>query len=451
MSSERRKPYPFDQIEPKWQAIWEKQQVFHAPNPDEKGFNAAKPKFFILDMFPYPSGAGLHVGHPEGYTATDIVARYKRMRGFNVLHPMGGDAFGLPAEQYAIKSGQHPAVTTRENVAKFKRQLKRIGFSYDWQREINTTDPGYYKWTQWIFLRIYNSWLNPETKRAEPISTYRGADPDGVRLAYVADVPVNWCPELGTVLANEEVVDGKSEVGGFPVVRRPMRQWMLRITAYAERLIDELERLDWPELIKLLQRNWIGKSEGAEIDFKIDNHDAQIRVFTTRPDTIYGATYMVLAPEHSLVDLIVTEEQWPAVRDYRERTARKSDLERTELSKEKTGVFTGAYAVNPVNQEKIPIWIADYVLVGYGTGAIVAVPAHDERYLEFARKFDLPIRQVVQPLSGEEPIGFVGDGVAINSPIIDGLSSRDAIRKITAWLEQRGLGKRAINYKLRDG
>ena len=450
MSSDRRKAYPFDQIEPKWQAIWDERQLFHAPNPGEKGFDPAQPKFYVLDMFPYPSGAGLHVGHPEGYTATDIVARYKRMRGFNVLHPMGWDAFGLPAEQYAIKTGQHPAITTRENVAKFKSQLKRIGFSYDWQREINTTDPGYYKWTQWIFLQIYNSWFNPQTNRAEPISTYRGTELDSVRLAYVADVPVNWCPELGTVLANEEVVDGKSEVGGFPVVRRPMRQWMLRITAYAERLLDELNELDWPEGIKLLQRNWIGRSEGAEIDFKIDKTDQKIRVFTTRPDTLYGATYMVLAPEHSLVEQIVTEEQWPAVRDYRERTCRKSDLERTELSKEKTGVFTGAFAINPANNEKIPIWIADYVLLGYGTGAIQAVPAHDERDLEFARKFDLPVRQVVEPPGDEDPIGFVGDGIAINSPIINGLQSRQAIRKITDWLEEHGLGKRAINYKLRD-
>jgi leucyl-tRNA synthetase len=453
MSSERRKPYPFDRIEPKWQSIWDERQMFRSPNPGEKDFDPAKPKFYILDMFPYPSGAGLHVGHPEGYTATDIVARYKRMRGFNVLHPMGWDAFGLPAEQYAIKSGQHPAVTTRENVAKFKSQLKRIGFSYDWQREINTTDPRYYEWTQWIFLQLYNSWFNPNKNKAEPIKSYRGKNPDEVRLAYVADVPVNWCPELGTVLANEEVVDGKSEVGGFPVVRRPMRQWMLRITAYAERLLDELEGLDWPEGIKLLQRNWIGRSEGAEVDFKIDKSEPDggiIRVFTTRPDTLYGATYMVLAPEHSFVDLIVTEEQWPAVRKYCERTARKSDLERTELAKEKTGVFTGAYAINPATEEKIPIWIADYVLLGYGTGAIMGVPAHDERDLEFARKFDLPIRQVVQPLGGEDPIGFIGDGIAINSPVIDGLPSREAIRKITQWLEKRGLGKGAINYKLRD-
>jgi len=450
MSSERRKPYPFDQLERKWQAIWKERQLFHAPNPGEKGFDPAKQKFYILDMFPYPSGAGLHVGHPEGYTATDIVARYKRLRGFNVLHPMGWDAFGLPAEQYAVKSGQHPAVTTRENVAKFKRQLKRIGFSYDWQREINTTDPRYYKWTQWIFLQIYNAWFNPKTKRAEPISTYRGSDPDSVRLAYVADVPVNWCQELGTVLANEEVVDGKSEVGGFPVVRRPMRQWMLRITAYAERLLDDLDQLDWPEGIKLLQRNWIGRSEGAEIDFKIANHDAHVRVFTTRPDTLYGGTFLVLAPEHSLVDQIVTEEQWPAVREYRERTARKSELERADLSKEKTGVFTGAYAINPANNQKIPIWIADYVLLGYGTGAIGGVPAHDERDLEFAKKFDLPIIIVVQPTTDEPAIGFTGEGVAVNSPIINGLTSAEAKKKITAWLEEHGFGKRAINYKLRD-
>ena len=447
---ERRKPYPFDEFEPKWQAIWEERQLFHALNPGEKDFDPSKSKFYVLDMFPYPSGAGLHVGHPEGYTATDIIARYKRLRGFNVLHPMGWDAFGLPAEQYAIKSGQHPAITTRENVAKFKNQLKRIGFSYDWQREINTTDPRYYKWTQWIFLKIYNSWFNPATNKAEPISTYSGKNPDEVRLAYVADVPVNWCPELGTVLANEEVVDGKSEVGGFPVVRRPMRQWMLRITAYAERLLKELDGLDWPEGIKLLQRNWIGKSEGAEIDFKIDKSDQKIRVFTTRPDTLYGGTFLVLAPEHSLVDLIVTEEQWPAVREYRERTARKSDLERADLSKDKTGVFTGAYAINPANNEKIPIWIADYVLVGYGTGAIGGVPAHDERDLEFAKKFDLPVVVVVQPTGDNAAMGFTGEGIAVNSSIIDGLTSAEAKRKITAWLEERGQGKRAINYKLRD-
>jgi leucyl-tRNA synthetase len=448
--SARRKPYPFDRFEPKWQRFWDERRTFHTPNPGEKNFDGSKPKFYVLDMFPYPSGAGLHVGHPEGYTATDIVARYKRMRGCNVLHPMGWDAFGLPAEQYAIKSGQHPAITTRENIAKFKTQLKRIGFSYDWSREISTADPKFYRWTQWIFLQIYNSWFNPETKKAEPISTYRGDDPDSVRLAYVAEVPVNWCPDLGTVLANEEVIDGKSEVGGFPVVRRPMRQWMLRITAFADRLLHELEGLDWPAGIKLLQRNWIGKSEGAEIDFKIDKHEQKIRVFTTRPDTLYGGTFLVLAPEHPLIDLIVTEEQWPAIREYREKTARKSELERAELTKEKTGVFTGAHAINPANEQKIPIWIADYVLLGYGTGAIGGVPAHDERDLEFAKKFDLPIVEVVQPLGDEPAFGFVGEGIAINSPIIDGLTTAEAKKKITKWLEERGQGKGAINYKLRD-
>jgi leucyl-tRNA synthetase len=496
MNNARRKPYPFDQIEPKWQAIWDERQLFHAANPGEKNFDPAKPKFYILDMFPYPSGAGLHVGHPEGYTATDIVARYKRMRGFNVLHPMGWDAFGLPAEQYAVKSGQHPAVTTRENVAKFKRQLKRIGFSYDWQREINTTDPRYYKWTQWIFLQIYNSWFNPETKRAEPISTYRGTDPDTVRLAYVADVPVNWCAELGTVLANEEVIDGKSEVGGFPVVRRPMRQWLLRITAYADRLIEELEGLEWPENIKLLQRDWIGKSEGAEVEFIIGWANQTVpgilaleateswfersqrgllvpqplSVFTTRPDTLYGATFLILAPEHPFLSILSLPDKWPdgtpddwkgddvearvsplaAVQAYQRETASKPERERKADIEKKTGVFTGAYAINPANNEKIPIWIADYVLLGYGTGAIMGVPAHDERDLEFARKFDLPILEVVQPPGDEDPIGFVGEGIAINSPVIDGLPSREAIRKITAWLEKRGAGKGAINYKLRD-
>ncbi|HXY61231.1 MAG TPA: class I tRNA ligase family protein, partial [Chthoniobacterales bacterium] len=448
--NERRKPYPFDQIESKWQRIWDERRIFHAPNPGDENFDLTKPKFYVLDMFPYPSGAGLHVGHPEGYTATDIIARYKRLRGFNVLHPMGWDAFGLPAEQYAIKSGQHPAVTTRENVVKFKSQLKAIGFSYDWQREINTTDPGYFKWTQWIFLKIYNSWFNPASNKAEPLATYRGDDPDSVRLAYVADVAVNWCPELGTVLANEEVIDGKSEIGGHPVVRRPMRQWMLRITAYAERLIDELQGLDWPEGIKLLQRNWIGKSQGAEIDFRIGNHDEKIRVFTTRPDTLYGGTFLVLAPEHPLVDRIVTEEQWPEVRAYRERTARKSDLERAELTKEKTGVFTGAFAINPATGGKIPVWIADYVLLGYGTGAIGGVPAHDERDMEFAKKFDLPVVIVVRPTGDAPAIGFTGEGIAINSPIINGLTSAEAKKKITAWLEEHGWGKGAINYKLRD-
>ena len=448
--SDRRKPYPFERIEPKWQARWDERRLFHAPSPGEPGFDPSRPKYYVLDMFPYPSGAGLHVGHPEGYTATDIVARYKRLRGFSVLHPMGWDAFGLPAEQYAIRTGQHPEITTRENIASFKRQLKRIGFSYDWEREINTTDPAYFRWTQWIFLQIYNSWFNPETRRAEPIATYTGDDPDSVRLAYVAEVPVNWCPELGTVLANEEVIDGKSEVGGFPVVRRPMRQWMLRITAFAERLMDELEPLDWPDGIKLLQRNWIGKSEGAEIEFEIDGSEHKVRVFTTRPDTLYGGTYLVLAPEHPLVDLIVSQGQQSTVREYREQAARKSDLERAELTKEKTGVFSGAFAINPASREKIPIWIADYVLSGYGTGAIGGVPAHDERDLEFARKFDLPLRVVVRPRDDTDPIGFFGEGIAVNSPLIDGLPSAEAKEKMTAWLEERGQGKRAINYKLRD-
>ena len=467
--NERRKPYPFDRIEPKWQTIWDERRAFHAPNPGEENFDPAKPKYYVLDMFPYPSGAGLHVGHPEGYTATDIIARYKRLRGFNVLHPMGWDAFGLPAEQYAIKTGQHPAITTRENVAKFKTQLKRIGFSYDWEREVNTTDPTYYKWTQWIFLQIYNSWFNPETKKAEPISTYRGNDPDNVRLAYVAEVPVNWCQELGTVLANEEVIDGKSEVGGFPVVRRPMRQWMLRITAFADRLLDELEGLDWPDSIKALQRNWIGRSEGAEIDFPVaavydrrngDSADQSavidrrysIRVFTTRPDTLYGATYMVLAPENPLVDQITTEEHRGSISQYRTTIAAKSDLERTDLAKEKTGAFTGAFAINPANSERIPIWIADYVLMGYGTGAIMGVPAHDERDLEFARKFDLPIIPVVQApgKSPEESIGYLEVGIAINSPLLNGLSRVEATAKIIEWLEQTGNGRRDIRYKLRD-
>ncbi len=469
--SERRKPYPFDQFEPKWQALWEKEQSFHAPNPGEKDFDSRKPKFYVLDMFPYPSGAGLHVGHPEGYTATDIMARYKRLSGCNVLHPMGWDAFGLPAEQYAIKTGQHPAVTTRDNIAKFKSQLKAIGFSYDWQREVNTTDPRYYKWTQWIFLKIYNSWFNPETTRAESISTYRGDDPDSVRLAYVADVPVNWCQELGTVLANEEVVDGKSEVGGFPVVKRPMRQWMLRITAFADRLIAELDGLDWPESIKLLQRNWIGRSEGAEIEFVTVNGRedesgsgglskpsgqlgsiAAIRVFTTRADTLYGATYMVLSPEHPLIDQLTTDECRSAVNDYRAAVASKSEIERTDLSKEKTGVFIGAFAINPANGKNVPIWIADYVLMGYGTGAIMGVPGHDQRDLEFARRFDLPVVPVVQAAekTREESIGFLEDGVAMNSGILDGLATPDAKKKIISWLEENGHGRADIRYKLRD-
>jgi leucyl-tRNA synthetase len=344
--------YDFRAIEARWQRFWDEHQTFRAEVDPER------PKYFVLDMFPYPSGAGLHVGHPEGYTATDIIGRFKKMSGFNVLHPMGWDAFGLPAEQYAIKTGQHPRATTEKNIEGFRGQLKRLGFAYDWDREVNTTDPGYFKWTQWIFLKLYNSYVNDEGK-ARPIAELEAQglsreEIDHRRLAYVSSAPVNWCPELGTVLANEEVVDGKSEVGGFPVERRPMRQWMLRITAFAQRLIDELDGLDWPEGIRMLQRNWIGRSEGAEVKFKVAGNDETITVFTTRPDTLFGATYMVLAPEHRLVDEIVTEEQLAAVEEYREKTARKSDLERTELAKEKSGVFTGAYAINPVNEEKDP-------------------------------------------------------------------------------------------------
>ncbi|MEP7078866.1 MAG: leucine--tRNA ligase [Chthoniobacterales bacterium] len=494
--NERRKPYPFDRFEPKWQAIWDARQPFHAANPGDANFDPSKPKFYVLDMYPYPSGAGLHVGHPEGYTATDIIARYKRMNGFNVLHPMGWDAFGLPAEQYAIKTGQHPAITTRENVAKFKAQLKRIGFSYDWQREINTTAPEYYRWTQWIFLQLYGAWCNPQTQKAEPIATYEGDEPDAVRLAYVADVPVNWCPELGTVLANEEVIDGKSEVGGFPVVRRPMRQWMLRITAFAERLIDELAPLDWPDGIKALQRNWIGRSVGAVVQFRIAEGSAgfqpadsgilagipetngkgarkipahankmsalpKITVFTTRPDTLYGATYLVLSPEHPFVDALSTRENAAAVASYRAEIVSKSDLERTDLAQEKRGVFTGAFAINPANDERIPVWIADYVLMGYGTGAIMAVPAHDERDFEFAQKFQLPIREVVAPEprsndGGERPcsspplVCMVEPGFAMNSPLIDGLPTEAARNTIIEWLEAQGMGQRTVVYKLRD-
>jgi leucyl-tRNA synthetase len=488
MASSRRQ-YPFHLIEPKWQRHWEREQTFRAFNPGEEipadhpfaqrhrlaGRVAADrlpPKFYILDMFPYPSGAGLHVGHPEGYTATDILARYLRARGRHVLHPMGWDAFGLPAEQYAVKTGQHPRLTTEQNIATFRRQIKSLGFSYDWSRELATTDPDYFKWTQWIFLQIYHAWFNPETNRAEPIATLkyppdcvteeqRRAFRDSKRLAYVSEQPVWWCEALGTVLANEEVVNGRSEVGGFPVVRRPMRQWMLRITAYAERLLEDLALVEWPESIKEMQRNWIGRSEGAEVDFEVaDYRDAngqpvKLRVFTTRPDTLFGATYMVLAPEHPLVERITTPEQRAAVEAYRAEVARKSDLERTELAREKTGVFTGAYAINPVNRQRIPIWIADYVLISYGTGAIMAVPAHDTRDLEFAEKFHLPVVQVVQPPDPQTDWrGFVGDGVSVNSTgpevSITGLPTPEAKKKIVAWLESRGLGKRTVNYKLRD-
>jgi leucyl-tRNA synthetase len=460
MTKDRANPFPFEQFEPRWQHWWETHDTFRTPNPGEADFDVSRPKYYVLDMFPYPSGAGLHVGHPEGYTATDIIGRHKRMKGHNVLHPMGWDAFGLPAEQYAIKTGQHPRITTEKNIDGFRQQLKRLGFAYDWSREVNTTDPGYFKWTQWIFLQLYNSYVDETTGKARPISELeaQGLDRDAIdarRLAYVSEAPVNWCPELGTVLANEEVIDGKSEIGGHPVERRPLRQWMLRITAFAQRLIDELDGLDWPESIRLLQRNWIGRSEGAEVKFQIDGLSETITVFTTRPDTLFGATYMVLAPEHRLVDEIVSEEFVTIVETYREKTARKSDMERTELAKDKSGVFTGAYAINPVNQEKIPIWIADYVLMGYGTGAIMAVPAHDSRDKEFAVKFDLPIKQVVAPDIAQESTSeddecFCGEGVAINSGFLDGLPTKEAKSAISRWLEEKGLGNATVTFKLRD-
>ena len=478
MASSRRQ-YPFHLIEPKWQQTWAGQAAFRAFNPGETvpaghpfaqrhGADAmtsgrqAPPKYYILDMFPYPSGAGLHVGHPEGYTATDILARYRRACGFNVLHPMGWDSFGLPAEQYAVKTGQHPRVTTEANIANFTRQIKSLGFSYDWSRELATTDPDYFKWTQWIFLKLYNSWFNPATNKAEPIETLtlptdcqsddqRRAFRDAKRLAYVSEAPVNWCPELGTVLANEEVIDGKSEVGGFPVIRKPMRQWMLRITAYAEKLLADLAIIDWSDSLKEMQRNWIGRSEGAEVDFQIAGSSEKIRVFTTRPDTLFGATYMVLSPEHKLVAQITTPEQAEAVKQYQAFAAGKSDLERTELAKEKSGVFTGAYALNPVNGEKIPVWIADYVLASYGTGAIMAVPAHDTRDFDFAQKFNLPVIQVVQPADPKtEWQGYTDDGIAVNSGFITGLTTPEAKAKITAWLAEKGLGHKTVNFKLRD-
>jgi leucyl-tRNA synthetase len=548
-----RRQYPFHLIEPKWQQHWDEQQTFRAWNPGEvipenhpfakrhgadsmAAAGKAPAKYYILDMFPYPSGAGLHVGHPEGYTATDILARYQRAQGRHVLHPIGWDAFGLPAEQYAIKTGQHPRKTTEANITTFKRQIKSLGFSYDWSREVDTTDPNYFKWTQWIFLKLYNSYFDPFWEKARPIDLLEDAlskEPkrrsewqtneflacmhenigrfggdnarrsciDGNRLAFVMEAPVWWCEQLGTVLANEEVVDGKSEVGGFPVVRKPMRQWMLRITKYAERLLSDLDTIDWTDSLKEMQRNWIGKSEGAEVDFQIASCPEKIRVFTTRPDTLFGATYMVLSPEHKLVARITTPEQKKAVEDYKKFAAGKSDLERTELAKEKTGVFTGAYAINAVNQKKIPIWIADYVLASYGTGAIMAVPGHDERDFEFAIKFRLPIRAVVKPpidwllkngdhlevevktdegrltwtydelisvadfqdknfapqvfevfseRVAEFKTSFADSGTAINSGFLDGLPTEEAKKKITAWLESKSLGKKTINYKLRD-
>ncbi len=416
--------YPFDTIETKWQKIWLERKTFKTSDP-----TSAQDKLYILDMFPYPSGAGLHVGHPEGYTATDIYSRFKRMQGYNVLHPMGWDAFGLPAEQYAIETGTHPAVTTQKNIQVFKRQIQRLGLSYDWDREVDTTDPAYVRWTQWIFLKLYQK-----------------------GLAYIAEVPVWWCERLGCVLANEEVVDGKSERGGHPVVRKPMKQWMLRITAYADRLLEDLKLVEWPDSIKEMQKNWIGRSEGALVHFEIAGTKVpaeKISVFTTRPDTLFGATYMVLSPEHPLVGRITAREQLSAVKHYQEAAAKKSELERTELAKDKTGVFTGAYAINPVNQEQIPIWIADYVLASYGTGAIMAVPAHDERDYVFAKKFGLKIVEVIKggDVSKE---AYIGDGVNVNSGFITGLATPEAKKKITAWLSEKKLGEPTVNYKLRD-
>ena len=407
-------------IEKKWQKYWEDNKTFKTS--EDKG----KRKFYALDMFPYPSGAGLHVGHPEGYTATDILSRMKRMQGYNVLHPMGWDAFGLPAEQYALDTGNDPAEFTKHNIDNFRRQIKSLGFSYDWDREISTTDPQYYKWTQWIFLKLYEN-----------------------GLAYIDEVPVNWCPALGTVLANEEVIDGKSERGGHPVVRKPMKQWNLKITAYADRLLEDLEELDWPESIKDMQRNWIGRSEGAEVNFQIDGHDEHFTVFTTRPDTLFGATYTVLAPEHKLVQKITIPEQKQAVEKYLEEVTSKSDLERTDLAKDKTGVFTGAYAINPVNGVKVPIWIADYVLATYGTGAIMAVPAHDERDYEFATKFKLEIIEVVAGGDVTKE-AYTGDGLHVNSDFLNDLNKEDAISKMILWLEEKGVGTKKVTYRLRD-
>jgi len=407
-------------IEPRWQAYWLENETFRAE------IDHQKPKYYALDMFPYPSGDGLHVGHPEGYTATDIISRYKRMRGFNVLHPMGWDAFGLPAEQYAIKTGTHPRITTRRNIDNFRRQIRSLGFSYDWSREIDTTAPDYVRWTQWIFCKLYER-----------------------DLAYLAEVPVNWCPALGTVLSNEEVIDGKSEIGSHPVVRVPMRQWMLRITHYADRLLEDLEELDWPEPIKKMQRDWIGRSEGAEVRFPLVDHPGDIEVFTTRPDTLFGATYMVLAPEHELVAQITTEEQRSAVEAYVDASQRKSERARIAETHEKTGVFTGAYATNPANAGSIPIWIADYVLAGYGTGAIMAVPGHDERDYAFAKTFELPILEVVAGGNIAEA-AFTGSGTAVQSGFLDGLETQAAKTRMNEWLEENGIGKATVTYKLRD-
>jgi leucyl-tRNA synthetase len=415
--------YPFKKIENKWQNYWEDNKTFYVSDD----FDRTRPKFYVLDMFPYPSGDGLHVGHPEGYTASDIVARYKRMCGYNVLHPIGWDAFGLPAEEYARRTGTHPRITTQRNINRFREQLKSLGFSYDWSREINTTDPAYYKWTQWIFKKLFEQ-----------------------GLAYQEEKPVWWCPELGTTLANEEVIEGKSEVGGHPCERRPLKQWVLRITAYADELLRGLNNLDWPHSTKEMQRNWIGRSEGAEINFLLAATNDKIQVFTTRPDTLFGTTYVVLAPEHPLVESITTTNQKRLVDSYRLKAARKSELERTDLQKEKTGIFTGTFAINPANDEEIPIWVADYVLASYGTGAIMAVPGEDQRDWEFAEAHSLPIIRTVEPPTSFNGKAYTGEGPAINSGFLDGLEIEAAKAKMMDWLEKHGHGTRKINYKLRD-
>jgi len=442
--------YNFGRIEKYWQNFWDKNKTFKAEINN-------KPKYYVMDMFPYPSGSGLHVGHPLGYIASDIISRFKKLKGYNVLHPMGFDSFGLPAEQYAIKTGQHPKKTTEENIKKFKEQLSQLGLSYDWDREVRTSDSKYYKWTQWIFLKLYDSYYNHKKNKAEKIEKLKippGLSDDekrkyidSKRLAYIDEVDVNWCEELGTVLSNEEVIGGVSERGGFPVIRKPMRQWVMRITDYAERLLEALDTLDWPESIKISQKNWIGKSSGAEISFPVLENQ-KIDVFTTRPDTIYGATYLVLAPEHKLVKRLTTDENKNDIKDYIEKTAKKSELERQENEKNKTGVFTGSYAINPISNNKVPIWISDYVLSSYGTGAIMAVPAHDERDYEFASKFNLEIRQVISHNTDEKC--YTGDGKIINSDKYDGTDNNDFKKIITDILQKLDLGKKTINYKLRD-
>ena len=450
--------YNFNEIEKKWQEYWDANNTFKTT------LDTSKPKFYALDMFPYPSGAGLHVGHPEGYTASDIMSRYKRMKGFNVLHPMGWDAFGLPAEQYAIQTGTHPAITTKKNCDTFRRQIKALGLSYDWDREINTTDPKYYKWTQWIFIKLYETWFDKTLQKGRPISelpipaeiSAKGKEAvveytNQQRLAYYDNAQVWWCPTCKTVCANEEVLnDGSHEKCGCQVSRKNLKQWMLRIPLYAERLLQGLDDLDWPAGVKDMQRNWIGRSTGAEVDFALDGLDFSLRVYTTRPDTLFGATYMVIAPEHPEIQKIITPEQKALVDEYRNQAAKKSDLDRTELAKEKTGVFSGRYAKNPVNGALLPIWVADYVLMGYGTGAIMAVPAHDTRDWEFAKKFNLPIIEVLKSEVDVQQQAWTEDGIHVNSEFLDGLNKKDAIAKIIEWLDKENVGKATVNYKIRD-